>query len=243
MATEKRLPTKEDFDSSWTLSITPPPKNQKPTNVLLFFHGLGGSHEPFAQLGTQMNLPETACISIRGPEPLPFEPDSFHYGDDVIFDNTIGSIDPDGGFKKQSPRIRQSIIQRTLIQICAYKPREIFLFGFGQGGMLALDIAASTPTSELGGIISIGGALPSSTTPPANKIKTPVLVAHGIDSPWLAPQATDQLKRVFESVTINKYRRQGDSMPQNRDEMMPVMRFFGSRLRSTAGVPEGSIEV
>ena len=58
--------------------------------MLILFHGLGDTHLPFAKLGSQMNLPETACISVKALEPLPFEPSSFHWGDDVIFDNTVG---------------------------------------------------------------------------------------------------------------------------------------------------------
>lgn len=51
---------------------------------------MGDTHAPFAKLGTQMNLPETACLSIKALEPLPFEPGSFHWSDDLIFDNSVG---------------------------------------------------------------------------------------------------------------------------------------------------------
>jgi predicted esterase len=107
---------------------------------------LGDAHLPFAQLGTQMNLPETACISIKAPEPLPFEASSFHWGDDVIFDNTVGTIDPDGGFKKVVPRLIKEVIEDTLIKKCGYQPRELMLFGFGQGGMVALNTAGRSYT-------------------------------------------------------------------------------------------------
>lgn len=101
---------------------------------------MGGTHVPFAQLGSQMNLPETACISIKAPQPLPFEPDSFHWCDDVIFDNSVGTIDPDGGFGVTT-RIIKEILQDTLISQCNYQARDIMLFGFGQGGMTALKVA------------------------------------------------------------------------------------------------------
>ncbi|KAI4797280.1 alpha/beta-hydrolase [Aureobasidium sp. EXF-8846] len=148
MTTSKRLPKTSDFPSTWTLTVSPPPSSQRPTNVLILLHGLGDAHLPFAQLGTQMNLPETACISIKAPEPLPFEASSFHWGDDVIFDNTVGTIDPDGGFKKVVPRLIKEIIEDTLIKKCGYQPREIMLFGFGQGGMVALNTAGRSRTRE-----------------------------------------------------------------------------------------------
>lgn len=104
---------------------------------------MGGTHVPFAQLGSQMNLPETACISVKAPQPLPFEPEGFHWCDDVIFDNSVGTIDPDGGFAISAKLIKE-IIQDTLISRCNYRPREIMLFGFGQGGMVALKIAGKS---------------------------------------------------------------------------------------------------
>lgn len=97
---------------------------------------------------------------------------------------------------------------------------------------------------ELGGIVSIGGPLPSEA--PASlspKRKSPVLVCSGTDSPWVTSSAGDKLKKVFESVQFNRYRRSGDTMPKSRDEMYPVMQFFARRLKSSAGVPEGSVEL
>lgn len=100
-----------------------------------------------------------------------------------------------------------------------------------------------TPT-ELGGIISIGAPLPSEA-PAAlvDKSKTPVLVCAGSDRSAVTSAAEDKLKRLFEFVEIKRYRKAGDSMPSNRDEMMPIMQFFSRRLRSMKGVPAGSVEV
>ncbi|KAF1346081.1 Alpha/Beta hydrolase protein [Delphinella strobiligena] len=240
---EKRLPTDQDFPSYWTLTITPPPSSQKPTNVLILFHGMGDTHAPFANLGTQMNLPETACLSIKALEPLPFEPGSFHWSDDLIFDNSVGAIDPDGGFKKITPKIMKDIVQDGLIRNCGYKARDIMLFGFGQGGMIALNIAA-TLGEELAGVVSVGGALPAEA--PASlkpQCKTPVLVCAGTESPWVTSSAEEKLRKVFTSVQSHRYRRSSDGMPQNRDEMLPLMQFFARRLRSNAGVPNGSVEL
>jgi hypothetical protein len=44
-------------------------------------------------------------------------------------------------------------------------------------------------------------------------------------------------------VEIIRYRRPGDGMPANRDEMLPIMRFLARRLTSAKGVPEGAVEV
>ncbi|RMY78271.1 hypothetical protein D0863_00779 [Hortaea werneckii] len=212
------------------------PNNDPPTNVLILLHGLGDTHVSFEKLGKQMNLPETACLSIRGPQGL-LDMGGFHWGDDVIFDSTSGGLDADAGFK-QATAMLKGLVEGDLMEKCGYNAREIMLFGFGQGGMAALNLTA------LGGSISIGAPL-ASEAPPAliAKCRTPILVCAGDDETSVTPTAEGKLKRIFEYVEIKRYRRAGDVMPNSRDEMMPIMQFFARRLRSTKGVPEGAVEV
>ncbi|KAI7547087.1 alpha/beta-hydrolase [Hortaea werneckii] len=244
-----RLPTADDFPSNVTLSIVPPPNNDPPTNVLILLHGLGDTHVSFEKLGKQMNLPETACISIRGPQGL-LDMGGFHWGDDVIFESTSGGLDADGGFK-QATAMLKGLVEDDLMVKCGYSAREIMLFGFGQGGMAALNLTVAlsqqpenASNAELGGSISIGAPL-ASEAPPAliAKCKTPILVCAGNDETSVTSTAEGKLKRIFEYVEIKRYRRAGDVMPNSRDEMMPIMQFFARRLRSTKGVPEGAVEV
>lgn len=104
-----------------------------------------------------MKLPETACISIKAPNPLPFEPDGFHWCEDVIFDNSTGTIDPDGGFKGSTLLITEGIVQKALVDACGYTPRDIMFFGMGQGGMLALNVAGRecSPSSRTSQALTI----------------------------------------------------------------------------------------
>ncbi|KJX99551.1 phospholipase/Carboxylesterase superfamily protein [Zymoseptoria brevis] len=242
-----RLPTTADFPSKIALNIVPPPKNDSPTNILILLHGLGDNHESFTALGKQMALPETCCISIRGPQNL-LDLGGFHYGDEIMFDSSNGGLDADAGFKQTTEILKSLVVNDVLVEKCGYTLREIMVFGFGQGGMAALNLAVAlhqtSPTNELGGIISIGAPLPSEA--PASldpKCKTPILVCAGSDASTVTSSAEDKLKRVFEFVEVKRYRKPGDSMPSNRDEMLPVMQFFSRRLRSTKGVPEGSVEI
>ncbi|KAK5113432.1 hypothetical protein LTR85_010860 [Meristemomyces frigidus] len=243
-----RLPVTADFPENVKLTIVPPPNKDPPTNVLVLLHGLGDSHDSFAQLGKQMNLPETICLSVRGPQNL-LDLGGFHWGDDIIFDSSNAGIDTDAGFK-QATAMLKGLVEDDLISKCGYKAREIMMFGFGQGGMAALNLAVSmhsakdSTNSALGGVISIGtplaGEAPASLDP---KCKTPVLVCAGSSESTVTPSAEDKLKHVFESVEVKRYRRPGDNMPNSRDEMMPIMQFFSRRLRSTKGVPAGGIEI
>jgi predicted esterase len=218
-----------------------------------------------------MNLPETACVSVRGPKAL-LDLEGAHWGDDIIFDSTTGGLDADSGLKESTELLR-ILIKEVLVEKCGYAPREIVIFGFGQGGMVALSTARKSrsrntkrqcyctdyvytvaiqssatnddsSSSELGGVISIGAPVPSEA-PAAlvSKCKTPVLVCAGSDRSAITSTAEDKLKRLFELLEVKRYRKSGDSMPSNRDEMMPIMQFFSRRLRSTKGVPKGSVEI
>lgn len=239
-----RVPTKADFPSSLTLDIIPPTTGS-PINILILLHGLGDTQSSFAQLGRNLNLPETACISIRGPNPIPpiftgSDFPAFHWGDDVLVDEGRGDIDLDAGFST-SEKIFGEFIKDGLISKCHYPPRNILFLGFGQGGMAALH-AASLSAEEFGGIVSIGGRLPSSSRS-GPKSKTPVLVCGGARSSQVTKSAIERLKERFVDVEYVKWSKNEDSMPKNREEMLPIMKFFARRLRSRAGVPEGAVEV
>ena len=166
----------------------------------------------------------------------------------MIFDQNTGEMDPDGGFEKAITLLKNEVIEKVLIQKCGYKYREILLLGYGQGGMAALALASSTPAAQdsLGGIISIGGPLPSSCNDAREgkgKSKTPVLVLGGSSDTLITKSKVEALKGGFEDVEYVKWERRGDGMPRNREEMMPVMKFFARRLGGRMGVPEGSVEI
>ena len=255
-----RLPTKADFPSSVTLSITPrtsqspesllpsltrpAPASQPPTNVLILLHGLGDTNASFTKLGEQLNLPETACIAIQAPNPLPFDLGGMHWGEDMIFDSTTGEMDMDTGVQKSTLLILDQVIREGLIGKCGYKAREIMIFGFAQGGMVALQAAAQLE-EELGGVISIGGPLSQSVPLKAleKKSKTPVLICKADKKSAVTDSATTKLKDAFQYIEFKEWKKNGDGMPSSRDEMLPIMQFFARRLRSTRGVPAGSVEI
>jgi hypothetical protein len=261
-----RLPTKGDFAPAIVLSVTPPPGTKPPVNVLILLHGAGDTNISFNNLGRQLSLPETACISLQAPTPLPFDLGGFHWGDDIVFDPNTGAVDFDTGFKKSSLLMQQKVV-KVLIDKCGFQAREIMFFGFGQGGMAALatilleypvqedheEVSTSSKTGsstnrslpEYAGAISIGGPLPAGALDTTTSVKnrTPILVVGGSSNSLVTDEALRRLLAAFVFVNSSRYRRQGDTMPRDRDEMMPIMHFFSRRLRSRAGVPEGSVEI
>lgn len=242
-----RVSTTSDFPSNLTLSITTTSSLEPPLNVLILLHGLGDSHDSFTTFGKNLSLPETVCISLRAPCPLPFDLHGFHWGDDILFDlhQGAGPIDVDAGFEKARRIIAEDVIEKGLVQTCGYLRSEVLLFGYGQGGMAALAVASATDQlGALGGIISVGGPLPASVSPStAGKSKTPILMLGGGSDSLVTEGAVARAKDTFEFVEYIRWSRRGDGMPQNRGEMLPIMRFLASRLRSRRGVPKGSVEI
>lgn len=147
----------------------------------------------------------------------------------------------DTGFAKSIKLIQRDIIYDGLLGKCGYKPKDIMLFGFGQGAMASLATVLSIP-EELGGVISIGGSLPSNGINPKTS-HTPLLVLGGSSNTMITRTAVERLQQIFKTVEYHKWNRPNDSMPSSREEMLPIMRFFARRLRSRQGVPEGSTEV
>ena len=238
-------PNTKDFLNNIELTITPPPSiSPHPVNVLILLHGLGDTNASFTTLGKQLALPETTCISIQAPTPLPFDLGGYHWGDDIIFDHSTGEMESDTGFDKARRTIGNEVIQDVLISKCGYKARDIFLFGFGQGAMAAVaTILAMHSLGEFGGIVSISGPVPASSLEIASASKTPICVLAGSSDTLITKSALTNLRRCFEKVTYRKWQRAGDGMPKDRDEMYPIMRFLASRMRSQSGVPEGSVEI
>lgn len=137
----------------------------------------------------------------------------------------------------------EQVVNGGLVEKCGYQPRDVMILGFGQGAMVALQLAALKPEMEFGGIIAIGGRLPSLASGAGGKAKTPVLVLGGSRSTQVTRSAVDVLKARFGEVEYVKWVKAGDSMPANREEMVPIMQFFARRLKSRAGVPEGAVEL
>jgi predicted esterase len=259
-----RIPRPEDFahlQSSLQVSLVFPEVPETTTSILILFHGLGDSEASFAAFAKNIKLPGVLAIAVRGISPLPaallgladHDADGptkhFHWGDDLMLLPTSGDLDPDPGFSKAEQLVWGRLIQDTLVGTCGWETSDILLFGFGQGGSLALGISSKlrniervvdvtegerTVGTAFKGVVSIGGQLPSSMTPTSSmraKARTPALICHGKNSDTLDGDAIDTLKKEFADVREVKWRKADDGMPKNREEMLPIMQFLAERLR------------
>lgn len=269
MPPQTRVPKTEDFaslspDVAVALHFPSPPEST--TAILILFHGLGDSETSFASFARNMNLPGVLAITVRGTSPVPpamlgepldsGPPRHFHWGDDLNLATHADGLDADPGFSKASELVVDRLIREVLVDKCGWELSDILLFGFGQGGSLALGLASTirvgprvvelkgdkdkegrsieTPES-FKGVVSIGGALPVSMVPSLTarpKSKTPVLICHGRMCEAVDEDAIDVLKQEFVDVREVRWKKADSTMPSNREEMLPLMQFFAERLRS-----------
>ncbi|RFU73670.1 hypothetical protein TARUN_8593 [Trichoderma arundinaceum] len=249
-----RIPTEADFSP---ISSTLPHKLHFPsppestTSILILFHGFGDHEIPFATFARNLSLPGALAISVRGTAPLPagLIPDAggqnFHWGDDITVDTKTNDIDADPGFDKASRLVMEKLVKGTLIDRCGWELNDILLFGFGQGGSLALGLASRLRTVEriidisdgddaarqrmgkaFKGVISIGGPLPGSMVPSSSnreESSTPVLVCQ------LDGDEADAVEREFKDVRVVNWKRREVAMPRDRDEMFPIMKFIADQ--------------
>lgn len=218
-------------------------------NIAIFLPGLGDTSANFSSFPRALKLPSTLTLTLQAPMPIPVPEAGTHWGDDLILDTSTGTIDTDSAtFNTSTKLCAKDVVNDILIKKCGFKPREIMIFGYGQGASVALatSLHPSISNLELRGLIAIGGLLPiSQSTVNQPKSRTPVLLLGGTKGA-LTRDAGSGVKRVqsaFSSVETHEWQKRDDSMPKNRDEATPMMSFFARRLLSRQGVPAGFVEI
>ncbi|KAF4509676.1 hypothetical protein G6O67_003820 [Ophiocordyceps sinensis] len=248
---QPRIPTEADFAPlAATLPHTlhfPTPR-ESTTAILILLHGAGDCDAPFARFARALALPGVLAVAVRGTAPLPGaallgdDGGHFHWGDDACLDARTGALDADPGFGRAATALVHGLLRGVLVDRCGWELGDVIVFGFGQGGSLALGMAsqlrassASSPTASSGGanafkgVVSIGGPLPPSmvpTTSARSKSDTPVLVCQ------LDEDQVDAVEAEFANVSAVRWRRSDVAMPRDRDEALPIMRFFADCLKT-----------
>jgi pimeloyl-ACP methyl ester carboxylesterase len=137
---------------------------------------------------------------------------------------------------------------RHLTLECHWRANGIHLFGFGQGGSVAVELGlrwwkaqgTQNPEARLGSIVSVAGPLLSYPTP-LTPCPTPVLVFYRPRSATTKLSAGDltALKKGYEGVQ-EVQSSNGDGMPRSKEDWEPVMRFWSAILsrRNSSGLYE-----
>ncbi|EGZ25144.1 hypothetical protein PHYSODRAFT_326207 [Phytophthora sojae] len=230
--------------------LVPADKRAPPAqNLLLFLHGRGDSHEPFARLGEQMALPQTAVLSLRAPRELPFGL-GFTWMDDLNADGDV--IPPDIPHKQRSESLQAArdyvwSFLSVLHDKYGWSYSRLFVFAFSQGACVAFHVAMSLPRDvRLGGVVVVSGG---ATVGPhedylaaenGGGAATPMLQVTGAaDAVYpvaLAERSRREFKRrhpqkaAAELFTSVMRPHKGHAMIDSREDMQHVMRFFSKHL-------------
>ncbi|TRM70175.1 hypothetical protein BD626DRAFT_476524 [Schizophyllum amplum] len=211
-------------------------------NLLIILHGLGDTHVPFAHMGKQLKLPQTAVLALRAPQQIPFM-DAESYQWYPSFD-PLGELinDPD-------PTTGLDVLARLVEHLtgdCAWAPHQLHFFGFAQGGSLAAEFGLRWwrehpgAAGRLGSIVTVSAPLLSYPTL-SQPSPTPVLVLHtpaAKGSPF-TKEAVVAYKKGYGVMKEQITGRAG--MPASREEWEPIMRFWSEHLGRRQG--DGLYEV
>ncbi|KAK7037498.1 hypothetical protein VNI00_010990 [Paramarasmius palmivorus] len=201
-------------------------------NLLILLHGLGDTHLPFSKLGKQLHLPQTAILALRAPDQIPFlEEQAFQWY--TSFDQLGELID------RPNPTPALDLLTKVfnhLIQDCTWPSTKIHLFGFAQGGSVALEFAIKfwrngDMKERIGSVVSVSGPLLSYPTL-STLCPTPVLAVYRPPpaEPSLSSSDLAALRKAFDGVKEVKLGARGAAMPSSKEEWEPIMRFWSERL-------------
>ncbi|KAG0367751.1 hypothetical protein BGZ54_003336 [Gamsiella multidivaricata] len=225
-------------------------------NLVLFFHGLGDKIKPnFVKLAQNMQLPQTATCCVQAPTPVPYlEQEGWQWY--PSFNNLNGELlGPDSPERMLQVKqlVRPELIKliRHCIDHCGFESRKISLFGFSQGGEIALDLAAFGGLN-LRAVISVAGYLmeeAQNDEPAVKPSNTQVLVMQGDKDDLRTIQEAKArfkyLQKTFGKANVEQQivEGMGHGMPASESGWRPLMEFFARVLDHRSTTMEGMSNV
>ncbi|KAL8280142.1 hypothetical protein RQP46_007472 [Phenoliferia psychrophenolica] len=221
------------------------------TNLLILFHGLGDTKAPFASLAKSLNLPQTATLSLQGPQRVPLlEEEAYQWWHS--FDE-LGELIPN---PNPTPTLATLIAFLTHLTTPSpagpgWPPSSIHLFGFAQGGSCAAQLALAwslTPppasrsaSHDLGSVVTVSAPLLSHPTASYKSQTKALVVSHKGEERMIG---IGSYRKGFENVQEVSLGR-GEGMPRGRQEWEEIMRFWAANLgnRSAIEFEKGVYEV
>ncbi|ORY09702.1 hypothetical protein BCR33DRAFT_732299 [Rhizoclosmatium globosum] len=180
-----------------------------------------------------MQLPQTALLSIGAPCLIPLMdldegsawfPSFTDNGDDIPATSSVAQK----GLGKTRKQI-QLFLEKCVFVDGRWKdcPQKVLLFGFSQGGCVALDLAlAMSPSYCIGGVVSVCGWLEEGMGTKARK-QVDVLVVQGTKDPLL-PVSDAKRKQVYlEGLMLDSVHL---DVAIDYNEMQRIMAFFASHM-------------
>lgn len=195
--------------------------------VMVVLHGLGDSLHGFTWLPSALGLDSLSYLLVNAPDD--------YYGGFSWFDFTGGGGDMGpaiAGIKRSRGLIRGLLDE--LRQQGVAGP-DIFLLGFSQGCLMALD-AGLRYGERLGGIVGVSGWLafqeeyPAAFSPVVREQE--FLVTHGIRDPLLPYRATQAQCEFLKAQGLRlEFKSYGKDHTMLQEEVADIRRWLEERLR------------
>ncbi|KAF8606539.1 hypothetical protein BDV93DRAFT_537063 [Ceratobasidium sp. AG-I] len=186
-------------------------------NLLVVLHGLGDTMAPFVRMAKQFKLPQTATLVLQGPELIPFLDEGEEMYQWYTSFTSLGEL-----IDHPNPLPGVRAVHRAIEHLtgpeCGWPAKRVHLFGFAQGGSVALE-AALRWDGGVGSAVSVCGGL----------VEIPTRQGPGA--------GTRVLYRGFEGAQLENTVGREVRMPRGKDEWSVVMRFWSQVLERRG--PEG----
>ncbi|AWB66470.1 carboxylesterase [Saccharobesus litoralis] len=194
---------------------------EQPEFLVIWLHGLGDSGHGFAPIVPAFNLPAGCKVRFVFPH-APTRPITINNGMKMPGWYDIASMDivsraDEAGVRESASQI-EALIDAELAK--GFKPEQMVLAGFSQGGVMAYHIGTRLPF-KIAGILSLSTylAVPEKLADEvvaANK-QTPILAMHGTGDDVVplkaGKMAADTLKDLGFNVTWREFAMQHNVCP------------------------------
>lgn len=218
---QKRAISQRDFRQAKFEYI--PSADGVDSNLIIYLHGLGDNISQFINLSKKLHLPQTASLVLEGPVPVPFFDEArMWYQSFDMLGNLIQNPDP-----RVALNLLNDLIQ-TLTSKFGWDHRNIHLFGFAQGGSVAVEYARSSNV-RLGSVVNVLGPLLSYATG-NSKSETPICI---FTRPSRNVLGGSNFNKAFIEVKIFEGDKPGDEMPKDHGEWSGILKFWSDVLVST----------
>lgn len=187
--------------------------NHHPVASVIWLHGLGADGNDFVPLVKELGLPDDKSVRFVFPH-APMRPVSINGGQVMRAWYDLGLVAGQMTSKEEHIRVSQNalnaLVEREVARGIAEE--KIFLAGFSQGGVIALQTGLRYP-KKLGGILALSTYLALAGSLSAERsvanAAIPIYMAHGRDDPVIAmsmaTHSRDELRRLGYQVEWHEY--------------------------------------
>jgi predicted esterase len=247
----KPIPQTQFFPQMFQNFVYCSSKDKIDANLLILFHGLGDTMLNFSGFAKNLNLPQTACLTIQAP--LEFLDLGFMWYN--AFDENGEAIEYDELKLCEMSLIRENLIIfiNVLHEKYGWPFDTMFFFGFCQGATVAIDLILNWNKSRFGGCVAVSDSVLEEYMKTHQKTKNlspplPLLITHGkneLEIPLKKAKEKfqficDQLKG--EEIEFKVYNK-GNEMPKQKDEVYDMMKFFSNYLHKRSPTLEKQTDV